>query len=201
MSFTQRVSPESRFWEWFKQNEASLFSFETDQETIFNKLRSELQKINPHLTFEFGPNENGKRDFVISAGGIKRAFESVVKLADAAPQLPRWNIIKFRPRREPLNTVQLGGKSIDPEEVLFTIEPDGHKVGITLYLADQKNFDEKIHAHIGFLLLDGAIGEYDVETLVSCIEFRPKETKSRLQKRPLSDLASEFDKLLKTISN
>ena len=201
MTFTQRKSPEARFWEWFEQNEVSLFSFETDQGVIFSKLASELHRIDSHLTFEFGPNENGKRDFVISAGGIKSAFASVVKLADAAPQLARWNIIKFRPRREPLNTVQIGNISVDPDDVLFTMQPDGDKVDITLYLADQKSFDKKLHAQISFLLLDQAIGEYDVETFVGHIEFRPKEMNSRLSKRQLTKLASEFDKLLKTISH
>lgn len=64
-----------------------LFHFETDQEKTFDKLSAELKKANPDLTFEFGPVENGKREFVISAAGIKTAFPYVESLFNSAPKL------------------------------------------------------------------------------------------------------------------
>jgi len=40
-------------------------------------LASEMHKVHPDLTFEFGPVEEERREFVITAGGIKGAFHQL----------------------------------------------------------------------------------------------------------------------------
>jgi len=92
-------APQEVFWIWFAQHQAELFDFETDQERLFDQLAIQLQKVQPNLTFEFGPKDGGKREFVISAGGIKAAFPAVVFLADVVPALDQWRVTAFRPRR------------------------------------------------------------------------------------------------------
>ncbi len=191
------LSPEQGFWNWFVKNEELLFSFETNQEKIFKALSGELRKIHPNLTFEFGPIVNNGREFVISAGGIKNAFPAVVSLADAAPTLPRWKITKFRPRRDEIASIRVENTSISPEDVQFTIESRKDKANIVLFLGEGQNYDENIHANIGFLFLDQILGEYDVEMFVGSIDFRPFSTPSRLAKAPLTHLRSTFDKLFK----
>src|SRR5882724_4779444 len=74
------ASAEADFWQWFQRNEADLFDFERDQEAIFDRLAAEMHKVHPSLTFEFGSKENGRREFVISADGIKDAFPKVESL-------------------------------------------------------------------------------------------------------------------------
>jgi hypothetical protein len=199
--FGQKVEPEDNFWKWFTRNESMLFAFESDQENIFDKLAAELQKVHPDLTFEFGPEQNGIREFVISAGGIKGAFPFVEKLAESAPTLPRWTFIKFRPRRAKLSVIQFQEASIDPKDVAFTIEPDGGKIGITLFIGSETEFDQKKHGQIGYLILDEALGEYDVEMFAGFIEFKPRETFSYLPKQPVTQLAAEFDRMLKRLSH
>ncbi len=97
------ASAEADFWKWFQTNEAMLFDFDRDQEAVFDRLAGEMHKVHQSLTFEFGPKENGRREFVISVDGIKDAFPSVEALYAAAPTLERWQFIKFRPRREPFD--------------------------------------------------------------------------------------------------
>ena len=94
---------EEGFWQWFVANEDRIFTFESNRETIFDEIADRLHRINPNLTFEFGPIEDGKREFVISAGGIKSAFSAVEELYANAPKLEKWIFIKFRQRRPPLN--------------------------------------------------------------------------------------------------
>jgi hypothetical protein len=79
--------------------------------------------VRPELTFEFGPIAE-KREFVISAAGIKDAFP-VVALARAAPPLARRHIIRFRPRRDPTYTIQVGDDGIDPKDVQFSLVDSG----------------------------------------------------------------------------
>ena len=167
-----QTTPEQRFWEWFQSNEAALFDFEKDQERVFKQLLAQLRKVNPDLVFEFGPNNNGRREFVISAGGIRAAFPAVESLYAAAPALPRWEFIKFRPRRAAMD-ISYAGISVKATSVLVKITSLGAKADIILYFPEYSRASHNAHMGIAFLFLDHALGEYDVETRVGKIDVRP----------------------------
>jgi hypothetical protein len=164
------ATPEKAFWKWFQNNENSLFDFEKDQERIFDQLGTEMHKLNPSLTFEFGPKEDGRREFVISADGIRDAFPEVEALYAAAPSLPRWKFIKFRPRRKP-NDISYGGVSVKASSVSVLVKPNGEKVDITVFIPGYTKAAHKTYAAIAFLFLDEALGEYDVETRVGKVNI------------------------------
>lgn len=193
-------SKEATFWRWFQANETRLFDFEKDQERVFDELQMQLHRIQPDLTFEFGPKQEGKREFVISANGIKEAFPAVVGLANAAPPLPRWKITKFRPRRGFQSPVTLNGLRISPEQLTFTIEPDGDKAGITLFIEGYTAGEHEKYAGVVYLMLDETLGEYDVETKVGFIELKSNAAASNSARQPFSVLAPAFDKFVKSIS-
>lgn len=203
MSFSlfQNKRPEQKFWDWFKRNQQSLFHVQRYQETLFHELSANLARIDGHLTFEFGPVTNGKREFVISAGGIKDAFPSVIALATAAPPLERWTITTFRPRRTEISTIQIGPATVNPDEVMFTMTPNEHQVDITLYFGNSGIYNRELHGHIGFLLLDETLGEFDVEMLVGRVDFVLSSALSAFPKYPLRDLPKRFDELVRRISN
>ena len=75
-----KITAQEEFWNWFIRHEEGLFTFdsnnETEREKLFDRLAIELQKVHPNLTFEFGPNEP-VREFVISAGCIRRVFPAI----------------------------------------------------------------------------------------------------------------------------
>ena len=77
---------QQEFWNWFREHEMELLDFEADRERVFDQLATEIQKVDPRLTFEFGPKE-ATREFVISAGGIRGAFPAVSALMAAAQTL------------------------------------------------------------------------------------------------------------------
>jgi len=201
MSTIQDRSPEARFWNWFKDNESRLFDFERNQEQIIPELLRELQKIHESLTFEIGSETEHAREFIISADGHREAFPFVITLADAAPPLPRWRIVKFRPRRTEPCLIGLGNLQFSSDDILATLEPQGMRIGVSLYLGDEDHFDERIVGHIGFLLLDYTLGEYDVETLVGTVSFHPKERSTKLTKLHLRDLPLAFDQLTRSLAN
>lgn len=191
--FTQ-ITPEQQFWRWFEKNEDMLFDFERDQDRIFDKLASQLNRVNPHLSFEFGPAKGGKRELVISASGIKDAFEATLALLRAAPSMERWQITAFRPRRWPLNTIYFKDKEVDPKNVRFTLLQKGSKVGIRLYIPGFVS-QEIVWKEIAYLLLDEALGEFDVETKVGLIDVRTLEADSQFTQFPLEELPQHFDEL------
>lgn len=187
-------SKEEKFWKWFQANEARLFSFEQDQDRVFADLGPQMSKVHPSLTFEFGPIEDGKREFVISADGNKEAFPAVNALADKAPPLDRWIVVKFRQRRGTVPDIGFESTRVKSSDVQFTIEPDGEKAGITLYIDGYKESQRREFGSIGFLFLDSSLGEYDVETKVGFIEFKPSTEPTKLTKLPLVELPEIFDR-------
>jgi hypothetical protein len=201
MSPIPKRSPEARFWKWFTEQESQLFAFETNQERNISELLQELHRINESLTFEIGSETEGIREFIISADGHRDVFPFVIRLADAAPPLPRWRIVKFRPRRTDPCLIGLGDLQFSSDDILATLKPQGTRIGVSLFLGDEDHFDERVVGHIGFLLLDYTLGEYDVETLVGTVSFHPKGRSTRLTKLPLRDLPLAFDQLTRSLAN
>ncbi|HEX8813673.1 MAG TPA: hypothetical protein VF742_16930 [Terracidiphilus sp.] len=163
-------STEDKFWKWFRKNEDTLFNFEQDQERIFDQLGSQMHEIHSSLTFEFSPIENNQREFVISADGIKDAFPAVEALYAAAPSLPRWKVIKFRPRREPAD-ITYEALTVKASDVLIRVEQNGGLIGLFVYVPGYTKEAHYKYAAIVYLMLDQALGEYEVETKVGGIRI------------------------------
>jgi hypothetical protein len=191
---TKKATAQDKFWKWFVKHEAELYDFEFDRERVFNQLASELQKIDSNLVFEFGP-KRPQREFVISAGGIKSSFPAVVMLASAAPVLERWTVIAFRPRRTPISNIEIRGKRIDPEGVQFSLLDNGKVAGIYLFLPGFQEADVDLK-QIGYLLLDEALGEYDVETGLGLIKMLSPDEPTNEDRYPLVELPELFDGLI-----
>lgn len=196
-SFAALADPAQDFWKWFTKNQAPYYAFKPDdvsvREPLFDALSSQLRKIDDNLTFEFGPVESGKREFVISADGIKSSFPAVQDLVGKAPALPRWHVVAFRQRRMPVDAIEFEGISIDPRTVLVQLYRDNGKIGLTLYFAGYSDARSKAYGQAGYLLLDDALGEYDMETKVSFVEFKPLGGETPAHSVPVSDLAAAFD--------
>lgn len=189
------------FWKWFVDNEDELFNFERDQDVVFDALSDALHLVSEQLTFEFGPKEDGRREFVISADGNRDAFPFVLGLAAAAPRLDRWQVTKFRPRRSLDFELVFDGEKFLPRDLMFSIEPDNGLAGLTLFMRGLNDRTHQTFFGIAFLFLDHALGEYDVETKVGYIDIQPMEAESNLPKHPFSEIATIFDRFMARYSN
>jgi hypothetical protein len=193
-------SKEQTFWRWFESNQDDLFHFEKDKESIFDRLAAELGKVHSDLTFEFGPvMKDGTREFIISAGGIVSAFPNVEALHSAAPKLQKWKILKYRQRHLPLHTLEFGERRIKADDIHYAIfkDEDPKKIGIIVFLKDYpEDKEDAALKQIGYLFLDQALGEYDVEIHVGAIVFQNRKSKYYKQASPFSRLPSQFDQLL-----
>jgi hypothetical protein len=188
------ASPEVEFWQWFQQHDERLFEFERDQERTFDELTAEMHKVHPSLTFEFGPKHGGRREFVISADGIRDAFPKVESLYAAAPPLPRWKVLKFRQRHSPFD-IQYGDLDVKANTVLVALKRHGPKVDLIVYLPGYVAARHETYTGIAYLFLDQALGEYDVETRVDGIGVRPMSTDAR-DAFSLDRLPAAFDAAL-----
>jgi len=188
------MSDKDEFWGWFVQHEDELFTFEGEAEQLFDELATALQRVHPDLTFEFGPRSE-KREFIVSAGGLKDVFPVVASLVGAAPKLPRWNITAFRPRRPLPVSVEFRGVSVNSKEVQFSLLDNGKVVGVRLFIPGFRE-DNMSWKQIGYLLLDETLGEYDVESSLGLIKMYSPEVHTQEKRYSLSQLPDAFDALV-----
>jgi hypothetical protein len=189
-----RKTPAQAFWTWFKKNESLLHDFELDRDTAFAALRAALERYEPELAFEFGPKDAaGQRELVLSANGIKSKFPAVQALVAAAPRLDRWRFTAFRPRRDPMMQMALGSFAIKPEDIDCCLLLDDGELGLQLFFRGWTEALEPSFGHVGFLMLDAAIGEYDVSMKVGVIQFLAFEMHRDAERFPLTELARRFD--------
>jgi hypothetical protein len=190
-----KASKEEEFWAWFQKNEDLIFNFEKDQERVFRKLQTYLQQVNRDLEFEFSGVKDNKREFVISAGGMRAAFPAVETLFKSAPVLPRWIFVKFRPRREP-GTLMIGDVQAGPDDIEVALQPDGGKVGLDVFIKGFSEEKSKQYTQLAFILLDHTIGEYDMETKVGNINIQAFEKNSGCTRINIIDFPAVFDEFL-----
>jgi hypothetical protein len=186
------------FWNWFVNNNELIFNFENDEENIFDLLSDELHKIDENLTFEFGPVENNRREFILSADGIKDSFIEVEELYNQKPELKNWIIIKFRPRKGCNYGIKINDISLSPKDIFYKLYKDDSKIGILIFI-EKYNENTKIYDQLVYLLLDTILGEYDVETKVGGIDIFDFSSEYFLNSFPFDTLAENFDMFYKKI--
>ena len=155
MGLFAKNTKEGVFWKWFIKNQEEIYTLEKDREVVFDRLSKELHKVHEELTFEFSPVlGDGTREFVISAGGVKDAFPMVESLANLAPNLKKWTIVKYCQRRSPLSNLKFGDKEINSKDVHYAIfkDEDPDKVGLMVFLDGYKDAQESMGSdRISFL--------------------------------------------------
>ncbi|MBM4256266.1 MAG: hypothetical protein FJ147_10250 [Deltaproteobacteria bacterium] len=110
--FLEKQSEISNFWQWFAQHEEALLRLSPESPDVqdwVDRIHQKLQSIEPHLGCELSLAAEPKREFFLSAGGIEEGFPWVEAVHAAAPQLTRWNIVKFKQRKGRAGVIQLGG--------------------------------------------------------------------------------------------
>ena len=193
------MTVERQFWEWFVLNSAELATVKTGKERVCSELDKLLTNVEKGLTWEFGPSVEGVREFTISADGNKELFPRVKKLAAAAPVLPKWKVHALRQRRIiRAMTLTIDGDTVKAEDMRVLVVPEGAKVGVTVYVPGLKDSNKKRAMEQGFLLLDFALGEEDMELRVSSIDFLPlPDAEKARDLKPFTELAVVFDALRK----
>lgn len=174
------------FWEWFQENEETYFEFaRATREKEMNRLFKRLQKVNKHLAYEFSDELiDGKREFIISAEGITDAFDDVLELFGAAPELERFEIIPFRQPSSEGIAISYGNVDVTWDDVFFT--DDSGNLDLTIYAKGFTDANKDDYIPALFILLDSVIGEFYVGTRIGEIVFTGYEGEP--EAKPIADL-------------
>lgn len=183
------------FWQWFEQNQKELFEYEENEEAMYYQLNQKLTAIHPDLSFEFGRVDfDGKREFTISASGIKDAIPAVEAVYDQAPNLEKWEFIKYKQPQDLTDLeITYGNQIIYPEDVYYNLFEDDGKTGIVLYFSDYDPDYKQDFINLSFILLDAALGEYTVMTEIGFVDVKSTLDRQAQNAFPLTKLPIEFD--------
>lgn len=187
------ATTDAAFWDWVRAHTEELKEIRTGQEPIADALSAELQKAAPGLVFELGVGTD-PFEFIISADGIEGRFADVKRLTAAAGQVPGMKVIAFRPRKHVAGfEMQLGALKLAAADVKFTAAPDERpgKLALVLYVDGFTPATSQAIEKAGYVLLDAAIGEYDMETKIGTIDFKAPPAPEAA--KPLPELPSVVD--------
>ncbi len=180
MLFKKEGSPKARkFWKWFSANNHSyLFLSEVDdqeKERIMDDLLVHLHEFCEHLFFEIGGHPKDEHmELVITAEGVREYFVKVEELVDAAPDLPRWRVVKFKQPNGPGFVLDYQGRKFDPETIMFVpLHSEDHpeSIGIRVCYPDYSEEEKNIYLNGTYIVIDSLIGEQSAVLDIDYLEI------------------------------
>jgi hypothetical protein len=184
------ASKVAAFWKWFEANAETLRKRDDIQATMLT-INGQLDKVDPSVFAEVG-RDGDKLALVITADGDKSLFPVVEQIHAARPTVAGWTVVAFRQRDKSGFTIKMNGKEVKPSQVKFVGAPSGGKLDVELFIPGFTTTDEM--GALGFILLDHAVGEYDMETRIGGIDFAPL-SKAPANAKPLTQLPAMVDAL------
>lgn len=196
MGLFAKETKEQKFWQWFENNQSTIFEFESNQESVFDSISENLNSYQEDLMFEISHVHDGKREFIISADGISDLFPAVEALKNSAPKFENWTIISFRPRMNDYASFKLNyaGKELDPSKVWVYTRVKNGKFDLIVYHPEYTDEEKNIFVSASYILLDMALGEYDVVKGIRYIDHQKlPENPEEIGLKPFSELRKIFD--------
>lgn len=186
----------TELWTWVGAHLDELGQIQTGKEPVAEELARKLDAVDPGLTYELGLGKK-PMEIIISADGKKELFELVKQVVASAPPLEGAKVVAFRPRKDPSLKLSVGDTTVSGSDVSFTLAEDEARQGqiaVRLYMKSLTRENEESMRGATFLLLEAAVGEYDLETRLGGISVDPFPEKPRPGMKPLKDLPAALDR-------
>lgn len=191
-----QATQQQNFWTWFEGNRDFMTGYASNTSAVTQAVGRRLQNVDRGLTYEMGQAADGVYEFIVSANGVRDVFPEVIKLVKAAPEIEGWRIIAFRPRRPDAlqSKLEYAGFSVSGSDVWYRSEEAGDHFNLTVLVKGLDGDNEKKAIGAAFIMLDLALGEFDVATKLRSINFGalPPDPESQGLK-PLNELPREVD--------
>lgn len=168
------MEDQRRFWTWFERNEARFRNIRLPEDDgLLDEIQERLQAYCPELWFETGRADDGCNELIVSAEGQTGFFSAVRTLVAAAPLIPGWRFIAFKPAQGFEFETGYEGISFSPKATWYLplrsrSNPDalGLRIGYAHY--DPKREQDFLTGT--FIMLEAALGELALAEKVQHIE-------------------------------
>jgi hypothetical protein len=162
------------FWSWFERNERRFRDIEVEEkEQLLNELLEALHTYCPHLWFETGRADDGISELIISAEGNTDYFSAVRTLIAAAPSIPAWRFIAFKPAMGFDFDTRYAGITFSPKAAWYLplrSSSDSSALGLRVGYAHFDPARSQDFLTGTFIMLECALGELALGEQVQHIE-------------------------------
>ncbi len=167
-------SKTSQFWTWFQANEGDFPPTSEFDDAYGGELSCRLTDIKSRLVYEIAILDDAKNELIISGDGVKELIPFVQNVVEAAPEIDGWEIIAFRPRMDKYVsfTLNFGDRNFNPKELWCWSRVEGRNFDLIIYHAEYSDKIRNVLVNGTYVLLDMALGEYDVMTGIRYIDNR-----------------------------
>lgn len=165
--------PVEEFWQWWADGgrerlERTFRGEIPHDQALFDEVEQRIHAIAPTLAFEFYSGTHTEFALTVTAEGISAFRGAARRWLNAAPASDAWEFSDVRGRKDDFN-ITFGGVTAHCDDLRFNIQPGQAVLNLGVY---HPAFAELENApHLGFLLLDGAIGERAVELRIGRIDW------------------------------
>lgn len=194
------ANPDS-FWAFVAKHEVRLFELaKKNPVAAMTELQQHLDGADAGrgaiIELSLDPTAKTKSLIVVTADGDRARFADVRRVVAAAPTLKQWDVVAFRQRREPSHTLELGGLKVSVADFQFReVRRHAGQVDLEVFVRGLTQQTNAAHQQAAFIMMDGVVGEYDMETKVGSIDFLALPTPAPTGLRPLTELAKVVDSL------
>jgi hypothetical protein len=172
----KKKDPINEFWDWFVTNKETFEDLPRhDADYAHNQLRlisHELQKVSGDLLVEVSRNADGLRDLTITAEGNTQKFPIIGEIVGRAPEIPRWSVTAFRQPMPAGTVLRAGDIEYDPSEMFFEAYNDNGDLDVLVYAKNLARVEKEKAFHLGMVLMDNFLGEYDMAVSIRRFGFR-----------------------------
>lgn len=191
------------FWEQLTNTIDNLLRSEADNnfdaDNLLLEYRNSLQEIDRNLTFHFERDEeDGPVEMVFGCDGYPESISNVLSLVGAAPEIGGIRFIAFNHRYDPVpGYIQLGEDLIELDEFWYSFRTENGKLFMSVYMKDvPRSLDMEPRVEAVMIYLDALIGEYDLMTRVSTLDWYELPTDPLdFGLRRLAELRNDFDQI------
>jgi hypothetical protein len=171
----------AEFWQWWSRARDRVAAGIRDGSigSMADEIGDQVAAINDDLQWELSPGRNAQHALVVTSGGDATLRATVSRWLAAAP--PADAVFEYVGSRQPDDRaftarMRLDGHELDLSEIRFAFDVDdhGHGVDVEVFHPEFARMPEPARVQVGFLALDWALGEEQVELWVGAVEAPPK---------------------------